>query len=254
MQKKILTFSAMILLLIGIGQAQIRIIHVDPLTDQITFENKGAIQDNVGNKILCARFDYTLDDIASDVTVINGNLVLNPGETVTVKWDGFVDDIFSDIGLYTNTAFVDPNSMIDFMQYGSGGVGREGIAVMAGLWEAGDFIENPGPFTFNGNATDTGVSFWDNGTVGIFSLQELSEGIHIIGSHINQELIIENDLNDFERFEVGIVSMTGQLLKQETINQTQNQIIIDVQDLQSGLYLVRFKVDDSILVKKIIKQ
>ena len=254
MRNKVLILIIILMSLAEIANAQIRIIHVDPLTDQITFENKGAIQENVGNKILCARLEYTFTDIATDATVVSGNLVLDPGETVIVEWNEFVNDIFSDIGLYTNSAFTDPSSMIDFMQYGAGGVGREGIAVLAGLWTAGDFVENPGPYTYTGNATDTGVDFWENGTVGIFSIQELNEKIHLNGNHVREQLVITHEIIDFESFDVRVVSIAGQLIKEKSIKLTQNQIVLDLQKLQSGLYLVQFIVDNSILVKKIIKQ
>ena len=164
MRIKQIAILTVLLFAFGFTNAQIRIIHVDPSVDQITFENMGAVQENVGNKILCARFEYTFGTIANDATVVSGNLIMNPGEMVTIEWSGLLNNVSSDLGLYTSTAFTDPSAMIDFMQYGASGIGREGIAVLAGLWAAGTFVENPGPFEFTGGATDFGVAFWMNST------------------------------------------------------------------------------------------
>lgn len=49
---------------------------------------------------------------------------------------------------------------MDYVQYGASGFRSELLAASAGFWDAGDFVPNPGPSRFTGDATDLGVEFW----------------------------------------------------------------------------------------------
>ena len=219
MKLKILSLSLVFMFLSVSLFSQLRITHVDPLADEITITNMGSLQDNVGNKILCIRLEYTFGTIANDVTVTSGNLLLNPGESVTVKWDGFLDDTSSDVGIYSSTAFSDPSAMLDFMQYGGSGIGRENVADMASLWTAGTFVENPGPFTYTGSAIQHGFELWDNGNVGVQEIEELNAAITTNGNFITNDLVIQHSVEDYEIFEIAVINLAGQSVIATSVDQ-----------------------------------
>ena len=50
--------------------------------------------------------------------------------------------------------------MVDFMQYGDFGQGRENVAEAAGLWVAGTFLEGSGPWMYTGNGSESTIAFW----------------------------------------------------------------------------------------------
>jgi hypothetical protein len=48
-----------------------------------------------------------------------------------------------ELGLYAGPAFDDPASIVDYVEWGSPDHGRSSVAVAAGIWQAGAFVEVP---------------------------------------------------------------------------------------------------------------
>ncbi|RMG26729.1 MAG: CHRD domain-containing protein [Bacteroidetes bacterium] len=145
----------------GLLQAQIRFIKVDPTNDVFAIKNFGSSMVDVSGYRLCSKFVYAPGPLSA-LTLESGSLMLGSGDTVMVS--GFaIDDAAADVGLYLPTgAFSDPNNMVDFMQYGSAGNGRESVAAAKGIWTAGQYIMGEGPYTFVGGGEDLGAGFWIN--------------------------------------------------------------------------------------------
>ena len=143
-------------------QPNIRLVHVDPSIDQVTIKNFGADAVDISDYRLCSLFDYTLNGLASDMSIVAGSLKLAAG--ATVRLSGFaLDDTAADLGLYFASGdFTDPTAMADFMQWGSASNGRESVADTKGIWTAGDFISGGVPFSYSGDGTQNGVSFWQS--------------------------------------------------------------------------------------------
>jgi len=142
-------------------EGTIRISCVDPTTNKIIVKNFGTDAQDISNYRFCSLFSYTTD-IATDMTVTSGTLIIAGGQTVELT--GFsLTDAAADLGLYLPTgAFTNIAAMVDFTQWGSGGNGRESVAVTKGIWSAGDFIEDHPEFCYTGNGTtENGVTFWD---------------------------------------------------------------------------------------------
>jgi len=158
---KLLLLLALTILSIG-ASAQIRMTNVDPASSLITIRNFGSTTVNIQQYRLCALFEYSSLSGPS-VTLTNGILNLAPGATVTIEWaasSGF-NPTASDLGLYMPMgSFSDPANMVDFMQYGNSGQGREGVAQSAGLWTSGTFLTGSGPWVYLGNGSEDGITFW----------------------------------------------------------------------------------------------
>ncbi len=115
-------------------------------TDTLELLNAGTTTIDVSTYFLCHRFSY---GALNTLTLISGNLTtFAPGEKVVLS--GFnLDGSASDVGIYTNNSdFNNASNMVDFMQYGSGGNGRESVANTKGIWTTGDFV-NVGAYAAN---------------------------------------------------------------------------------------------------------
>ncbi len=56
---------------------------------------------------------------------------------------GVVAPAGGELGLYTNAEFSDPDAMIDYVEWGTPGHERSDVAVAAGIWVEGGFVEVP---------------------------------------------------------------------------------------------------------------
>lgn len=156
--KRILLFMGLILLGSSM-QAQIRFQKVDPANDQFTIKNYGNDAVDISTYRLCSEFVYAPGPLSA-LTIVEGSLQLEGGASVTLN--GFaLTDAAADFGLYLGSgSFGSATSMVDFLQWGNGGNGRENVAVAKGIWGAGSFIEGDGPYVYTGDGTQNGVDAW----------------------------------------------------------------------------------------------
>lgn len=136
------------------GEAVIRLFEVDPASDIVVLKNFGTASKNISTYWFCVRFNY--EEVA---TLQTGNLVLAPNEEISITVT--LDDTSSDVSFYSTDTFGSADAMSDFMQYGEGGIGRESVANTKGIWTSGDFLDNPGPFSYTGDGNTNGVSVWE---------------------------------------------------------------------------------------------
>ena len=96
---------------------------------------------------------------------VNGNLNVQPSQYVEVSYNVEVGVDNDGLSFYlpdtpANGGFGNASNVIDFVQWGAAGNIRESLAVAQGLWGAGDFIVGNAPYTYVGNGTQNGVSYW----------------------------------------------------------------------------------------------
>ena len=90
----------------------------------------GAAADCIGN-----------DDFRPQRAVTNSSNTHRPRTLINRLRSGFpLNNSVADLGLYETNTFGSASAMQDFVQWGSGGNGRESVAVGKGIWTAGDFI------------------------------------------------------------------------------------------------------------------
>lgn len=160
--KKILLFIALGVQVVA--NSQLKLNYVNPATNEITIKNYGSSAVDITSYRFCALFEYANIAIG-DVAIVAGDLNLAADEEVTVSWNagsGF-NTTQSDLGLYLpNGSFGSAASMVDFMQYGAAGQGREGVANTAGLWTAGQFLTGTGPWYYIGDGSLSGLNQWSD--------------------------------------------------------------------------------------------
>jgi len=138
----------------------IRITAVNEITNQITLRNYGTCLQNINNFQICSSGICTN---VSSTTLISGNLILGSNQSCIVQWNAFPASPSSgNISMHDPGAAVnDPTKILDFMQWGTPGQGAESTAANAGIWIAGNFLTDISPFTYIGNGTQYGITFWD---------------------------------------------------------------------------------------------
>ncbi|MDH7444216.1 spondin domain-containing protein [Aquimarina sp. 2201CG14-23] len=73
-----------------------------------------------------------------NITPESGNIELASGEFLVLPYT--MPDDQGGLGLYSANQFTNPDAIMDFVQWGSGGSTRENVAVSAGIWTAGEFV------------------------------------------------------------------------------------------------------------------
>jgi len=145
------------------AQSNVRITMVNPETHEVTLTNMGTVAQNISTHYLCLFPDYKQ---VSSMEVLAGNTNLMAGASVTLVWpDGHGPD--GECGYYINNLnFGTAANMRDYMEWGSAGHFRESLAVTAGYWNAGDFVDGDPAFTFTGTGADHGSAFWSSEVAG----------------------------------------------------------------------------------------
>ncbi|MEO1254126.1 MAG: hypothetical protein AAFY41_04440 [Bacteroidota bacterium] len=141
------------------ANSNVRIIEVDADSDEVTLQNFGEDEIDISDYWFCLRRNYSK---FSDVTISTGDLSLAENETVTFSIT--VNDDGSDVSIYnTGGSFASAEALVDFMQFNGSYTtnGREDVAVAKGIWTAGEFVEGAAIFTYNGDGTQNGLSFWE---------------------------------------------------------------------------------------------
>ena len=241
------------------ASSQIRITQVDPFTDEVTIHNFGTTMEPLSGYWFCTKISY--GSFAS-ATVVSGSLDLAAGADITlvVNTTAGLDNVASDLSIYFTNAggFGLATNMVDFMQYGDdfpAGLGREGEAVSQGLWTAGTFIlGDPAPWAYTGsNGTQNGVNFWTSATLSINDEQFASE-VSLYPNPV-KEILNVRKLEQVNLKNAAIFDMTGRLIGLTDLNNNLSEKIIDLKNIQSGLYMLKLTdIQGRILTKRIVKE
>lgn len=209
------------------AQAQVRFLEVNPSTNQITLKNFGAQPQDISSFWFCSLFVYGQ---LNSLDLVSGSLLLMPQEQAVLG--GFeITDAAADLGFYLTNSFASPSQMIDFVQWGAAGQGRESVAVAAGLWTAGDFLQVPGPYAYNGDGTQNGIGFWQVLSVSDFALSNLKIYPNPASDVLN---LVYDGTIDISQYK--IYSVDGKVVKFGTIH-SNNSIIVS--NLRTGFYFLK---------------
>lgn len=118
------------------GQVKINEVLYSTSEDQVELKNFGDVSVDVSGWWFCSKFNYTS---ISSMTIISGSLTIPAGGILAVEGIT-LDNDDADLGLYNTNNFGSASAMEDFVQWGDGGNGREGVATTKGIWTAGDFV------------------------------------------------------------------------------------------------------------------
>jgi hypothetical protein len=138
----------------------LRMVEVDTDNDEITLENFGSCNVDVSNYQLCSQ---GVCESISNMTVTAGSIDIAPGSTATFQWAAWTPNpAGDDMALHIPGAdLLDPDDLVDYVQWQNSGNVSEALAVSKGIWGVGDFVGDFTPFFYTGNGIQTGVFWWD---------------------------------------------------------------------------------------------
>ena len=120
----------------GVGEAIIVVNEING-NGEVELANTGTASQDVSSYWLC---NFPAYSQMSNLTIVcGGDLILDPGEIVTVNAGFTIDPADGEMGLYIINDYSDPNDIIDYVEWGSSGHQRSSVAVNANIWTAGDF-------------------------------------------------------------------------------------------------------------------
>lgn len=232
--------------------SQIRILGVDPNQNLVKIRNYGTTTVDITNHILSSKLtNFTV----GSMTVIAPNpSALGPMQTTWVQ-GGSLDPTGADLALYApgTTDFNNPANLLDFVQWKSGGHGRESVAVSKGIWTAGDFVCGDPSYSYTGNGTsEYGLQYW-NGVNCNTSIDENDAANNIIVYPNPTTDVINVSLQySMEILSYKLVNLLGQTMTENNNNSVANQFSIDVANLPKGQYFLMVKTKNNVVTKKVV--
>lgn len=232
----------------NLSYGQVRITVVDPIGNVVTLHNYGSSMVDINTYWFCSLFSYAQLNSLS----ISGSLMLGPGSDVVIS--GFsLNQSGADLGLYlNNNDFGQANNMIDFLQWGSSGNGRESVAVTKMIWELGAFIPGePNTYFFNGGANDHGVEFW--GVTLAVNDELLNAALAVYPNPVRDQLNIKK-LQNINLIDATIYDITGRKVTNIDLSQTVSKNNISFSHMPGGIYFLKITDNQGgSIAKKLIK-
>ncbi|PIQ16075.1 MAG: hypothetical protein COW67_04915 [Flavobacteriales bacterium CG18_big_fil_WC_8_21_14_2_50_32_9] len=255
--KKLLQ-SLLIMLFLGTAfntTAQIRITGVDPAQNLIFIRNYGTTTVDVTGHMLCSKFNYFS---VGSLTVIAGNpSALGSMQTAWVQGNS-LDANGADLGLFlpgtSSGGFGVASNMLDFVQWKTGGNGRESVAVAKGIWTAAAFVCGDPTYTYtgDGSSAQVGVSFW-NGVNCTTSIEEnkLENKINLFPNPAYNTIYIDI-ASSVTVLSYRLVNLLGQTIIESTENAVNGKITVDVSTIAKGNYSMTITTSEGVVNKKVV--
>ncbi len=229
--------------------SQIRLVEVNPSSNKATIKNFGTSTIDISSYWFCTLFAY---DQLSSLTVDSGSLNIANGATVVISGVN-LNNSDADLGLYNTNSFGSSTAMVDFMQWGDAGNGRESVANTAGIWTTGNFLAGSGPFIYNGDGSQNGITFWQEGTLSIRDVI-LNASLSIYPNPVVETLKIKK-LQNINLKIASIFDISGRLISSVDLTQTISEKRIALNSITKGIYFIRITDDQGgTIAKKFIKE
>lgn len=122
-------------------------------SSEVTIRNSGSEPYDLTGHAICNRPGYF---------TIPGQ-ILEPGESVVVDASGIgISAGGGEVGLYSSSNFGDAGAILAYVQWGSDSHGRTEVAVQAGVWAAGEFVEGGGSAIVSSGNSPNSASDWSS--------------------------------------------------------------------------------------------
>lgn len=229
-------------------EAQVRLVEVDPATNNVKIHNYGGTTVDLTNYWFCSQIVYGRLGL---MTVVSGSLNLAPGADVVVTSSVNLDPA-ADLGLYNSSSFGSTTAMSDFTQWGGSfpfPSGRENVAVAKGIWTVGTFISVAAPYEYTGDGGQNGFQFWDT-LLGVEDFK-IGSNFNLYPNPTNSILSITFK-NEIPKGTLEVYDMLGKKALSQTLD-SNKLTSIDISNLNSGLYLIKVSYDGKSETKQFLK-
>ena len=232
--------------------SQIRILGVDPNQNLVKIRNYGTTTVDITNHILSSKLtNFTV----GSMTVIAPNpSALGPMQTTWVQ-GGSLDPTGADLALYApgTTDFNNPANLLDFVQWKSGGHGRESVAVSKGIWTAGDFVCGDPSYSYTGNGTsEYGLQYW-NGVNCTTSIDEVNGGEKLsIYPNPAKDVLNVAIASNVTIVSYRLVNILGEVVLESTQNYSNEKLLLDISGFPKGQYALVVNTNTEVITKKVL--
>ena len=198
-----------------------------------------------------------------NLTLDCGTLVIQPGDYAVVSgWSGF-DAQDGELGLYRTPNYGSSDAIVSYLEFGTPGHFRAGVAIAAGIWEADLVAPSPTADETAQAFTETGTLEWSlaeatlcAANVGTTATGLLDNGgtLRLYPNPVSDELTVDlQNVGDFPT-DLQLFSPSGQLIRQLHRDVANGRTTIDMSALPAGTYLLRIVNEAGFATRLIGKQ
>jgi hypothetical protein len=200
---------------------------------------------DVSNYWLCNFPTYTR---LSNLTLECGSLMIQPGEYTVVSGFSAFNATDAELGLYRTNSFSSANAIVSYLEWGSSGHQRAGVAISAGIWTADFAVPAPTAAESIQTFTESGSLSWSLETPTLCENNNNTTSTNLLdnGVEIN---IYPNPTSDYINVELqGLTSpavdmqvfnQAGQLVSDLHLDSGNGLNSLDLTNLPAGTYLLR---------------
>lgn len=233
--------------------SQIRITGVDPNQNLVFIRNYGTTTVDITNHILSSKLNNFT--VGSMTVVATNPATLGPMQTTWLQ-GGSLDAAGADLALYApgTTDFNNTSNLLDFVQWKSGGHGRESVAVSKGIWTAGDFVCGNPTYTYTGNGgtVDYGVNHW-NGTGCTTSIDEVNGGEKLsIYPNPAKDVLNVVIASNVTVLSYRLINILGEVVLESNQNYSNEKLSLDISGFPKGQYALVVNTDKEVITKKVL--
>lgn len=208
---------------------------------------------NVADYWICELGNYF--QIRDLVIECGGDTILDPGEILGLNIN--VADADGELGLYISNQFAFPSEIIDYVEWGSTGHLRSGVAVAAGIWTTGDFVPaiTPGMSIYYDDEGNSSSDWTESATNFCSDSSPLTGGEEILfniypipaDDYIQMQVLKVPDTEG----ELMLFDSYGNLLINKHISfEKEGDLKITLPDLSPGIYFARLRSSTQIKTNK----
>ncbi len=213
--------------------------------NRIEIKNTGSDTVDISSYFIC---NFPFYNQLSSLSIECGNdLILEPGELVTVISNFNNSETDGEMGLYLNSNYGNSNSIIDYVEWGSTGHQRSSVAVDAGIWTTGDFvpafdagmsIEYDGMGDSSADWMEDNFSYCMENFTGPTEIESLAYKVY---PNPANEFILLEVLSSRDSFgQMLVFDNFGRLIiKRELQFDNKSDMRINVSDLMTGQYFIK---------------
>ncbi len=226
--------------------------------DRFEIKNTGNTSVDISSYWIC---DFPAYNQLSTLTIeCGGDLILDPGEIVTLVSAFDISEADGELGLYLNTQYSNPGSIIDYVEWGSTGHSRSSVAVAANIWTTGDFVPAfSSTMSIEYDGTGNTSMDWSEDSYSP-CMENLIENdtdelfITVFPNPTQDVLNVQFDSYNDAAGEVLIYNSTGQVILSKKVDMdVQTSLPIDIRNYQNGTYYIKVNSRNRSTIGQFIK-
>jgi len=223
-------------------------------TNFVELVNISELTIDVSQYFLCQFPDYAK---LEDLNLLCGlDYVMEPGEYITVILDFSLNSSDGELALYTDNLFIDPDKIIDYVEWGFTGHQRSNIAVLAGIWQTGDFVpayNSANNLNWDGSSDSPDAwyeaddSYCDENDITDSNDDEL---VKIYPNPVQNILHLDWLIETNETMQVDLFNAVSNRQMSITMGMEDNEI--NVSELEPGYYFLRVETGRKVQIQKVL--